>query len=170
MDSCFLGPSGLESGLLGCMWGLPSWNLVFGGLLRLNLNTCCFLGLFVFCCTVVAYLPTNLFTLSAHLLINTVSCHARRSISHKEIPQDKSKRRRKKQTNERKNKRTNERANERTDQNNKQAHKKSTQRTSERKNERADEHTNKRSCNRRAKQANKQPNKQANASNKQASK
>ena len=102
LDSCLLGPSGLEYGLLGWIWGLPSWNLAFGGLLRLNLNSCCFLGLFVFCCTVVAYLPTNLFTLSARLLINTVSSHARRSMSHKEIPQDKSQR----QTNTRTNKRT----------------------------------------------------------------
>ena len=86
LGSCLLGPSGLEYGLLGWIWGLPSWNLAFGGLLHLNLNSCCFLGLFVFCCTVVAYLPTNLFTLSARLLINTVSSHARRSISHKDTP------------------------------------------------------------------------------------
>ena len=68
--------SGLEYGLLGWIWVLASWSLAFGGLLRLSLNSYCFLGLFVFCCTVVAYLPTNLFTLSAHLLINTVSCYA----------------------------------------------------------------------------------------------
>ena len=92
LDSCLLGPSGLEYGLLGWIWGFPSWNLAFGGLLRLNLNYCCFLGLFVFCCTVVAYLPTNLCTLSARLLINTVSSHVRRRIFHKEIPQDKSQR------------------------------------------------------------------------------
>ena len=73
LDSCLLGPSGLEYGLLGWIWGLPSCNFAFGGLLRLNLNSCCFLGLFVFCCTVVAYLPTNIFTLSARLLINTAS-------------------------------------------------------------------------------------------------
>ena len=71
----------LEYGLLGLIWGLPSWNLAFGGLLRLNLNSYYFLGLFVFCCTLVASLPTNLFTLSAHLLINTVSTHARRSVT-----------------------------------------------------------------------------------------
>ena len=65
---CLLGPSGLESGLLVWIWGLPSWSLAFGGLLRLIQNSCGFLGLFVFCCTVATYLPTNLFTLSAHLL------------------------------------------------------------------------------------------------------
>ena len=92
LDSYFLGPSELEYGLLGGIWGLRSWHLAFDGLLRLNLNSCCFLGLFVFCCTVVAYLPTNLCALSARLLINTVSSHARRRISHKEIPQDKSQR------------------------------------------------------------------------------
>ena len=113
LDSCLLGPSGLEYGLLGWIWGLPSWNLAFGGPLRLNLNSCGFLGLFVFCCTVAAYLPINLFTLSAPLLINTVSsharrsishnCHARRSISHKEIPQDKSQQQTSKRTNQEKN-------------------------------------------------------------------
>ena len=87
-------PSGLDL-------GPPDWNLGFGGLLRLSLNSCCFLGLFVFCCTVAAYLTTDLFTLSAHLLINTVSSHARRSISHKGIPQDESKRQINKQTSER---------------------------------------------------------------------
>ena len=74
------GTFGLECGLLGWIWGLRSWNLAFGGLLRLNLNTCCFLGLFVFCCTLVVYLPTYLFTLSARLLINTVSSHTRSHI------------------------------------------------------------------------------------------
>ena len=106
LDSCFLGPSELEYGLLGGIWGLRSWHLAFGGLLRLNLNSCCFLGLCVFGCTVVAYLPVSLFTLSARLLINTVSTRARRRISRKETPQDKSQR----QTNKtRTNKRTNKR-------------------------------------------------------------
>ena len=89
LDSCFLGPSGLESGLLGWIWGLPSWNLAFGGLLRSNLNSCGFLGLFVFYCMVVAYLPTNVLTLPARRLINTVSYHARCSISDKGVPQEK---------------------------------------------------------------------------------
>ena len=80
-----LGPSGLEYGLLAWIWGLPSWNLAFGGLLRLNLKSCCFLGVYVFCCTVVAYLPTNLCALSARLLINTVSSHVRRSISQRKF-------------------------------------------------------------------------------------
>ena len=82
-----------------------------------------------FCCTMVAYLPINLFTLSARLLINTVSSHVRRSISHKEIPQDKSQR----QTNTRTNEQTNARAKKQT----------STQTTTnEWTNERADEQTN----------------------------
>ena len=111
LDSCLLGPSGLESGLLGWTWGLPSRSLAYGCLLRLNLNSCCFLGLFVLCYTVVAYLPTNLFTFSARLLINTVSSHARRSISHKEIPQEQTN---KTKTSERTKERARERTNERT--------------------------------------------------------
>ncbi|MEC7683380.1 MAG: hypothetical protein VYC88_06050 [SAR324 cluster bacterium] len=129
LDSCVLGPSGLEYTLLGWIWGLPSWNLAFGGLLRLNLNSCCFLGLFVFCCTVAAYLPTNLFTLSVRRLMNIGSCHARRSISHKEIPQRKSKRQINKQMNERTNERTGEKQT-------------STQTSKQQKNERENERTN----------------------------
>ena len=55
-----------------------------------------------------AYQP--LYPLSARLLINTVSSHARRSIPHKEIPHDKSQR----QTNTCTNKQTNERTGEKT--------------------------------------------------------
>ena len=129
LDFCLLGPKGLEYGLLGWIWGLPSWNLAFGGPLRSNLNSCCFLGLFVFCCTVAAYLPINLFTISAHLLINTVSSHARRSISHKGIPQDKCKRQINKQTSERTNERTGKKQT-------------STQTSKQQKNERKKERTN----------------------------
>ena len=39
---------------------------------------------------VVAYLPTNVLTLPARRLINTVSYHARRSISHKETSHEQS--------------------------------------------------------------------------------
>ena len=92
------------------------------------------------CYTVVAYLPTNLFTLSARLLINTVSCHARHSGSHKEIPQDNNKRQANKQTNKLTKERTDERTIERTkrmDEKNKYTNK---QKNSERTNERTDEH------------------------------
>ena len=117
-----LGPSGLEPGLLDWIWGLPSWNLAFRGPLRLNLNSCGFLGLFVFYFMVVAYLPTNVLTLPARRLINTVSYHARRSsISNKEIPQEQSNQPNK-QTNKRTNERTNERTKERTGKKIKQAH------------------------------------------------
>ena len=58
LDSCLLEPSGLEYGLLGWIWGLPSWNLAFGGLLRLIRNSCGFLGLFVSFLAVLAYLST----------------------------------------------------------------------------------------------------------------
>ena len=138
-------PSRLDS-------GLPSWNLAFGGLLRLNLNSCGFLGLFVFCCTVAAYLPTNVLTLPARRLINTVSYHARRSISHKGTPQERSKQSNK-QTNEQTNERTSGRTNEGTHgQKNKQAHK---QAINERTNERTGKQTKKGTNRHRNKQTHK---------------
>ena len=137
-----LGPSGLESGLLGWIWGLPSWNLAFCGLLRLHLNSCGFLELFVFYFMVVAYLPTNVLTLPARRLINTVSYHARRSsISNKEIPQEQSNQPNK-QTSERTNEQTNELKNARA-KNKQTSTRTSNQRTNERTDERTNRHTNK---------------------------
>ena len=121
----FLLAGTFEAGIwfLGWIWGLPSWNLAFCGLLRLNLNSCGFLGLFVFYFMVVAYLPTNVLTLPARRLINTVSYHARRSsISNKEIPQEQSNRPNK-QTSERTNEQTNELKNARAKKTNKHTNK-----------------------------------------------
>ena len=84
-DSCFPGSPGLDS----CLPGLPGLQSLVG--------------------PPGSFLPTNLLTLPARRLINTVSYHARRSISHKEIPQEQSN-----QTNTQANKRTSEQANERT--------------------------------------------------------
>ena len=75
----------MDSGLLVWIWGLPSWNLAFGGLLRLNLNSCRLLGLFVVYCMVVAYLPTNLLNPPARHLINTALHPARRRFSRKSL-------------------------------------------------------------------------------------
>ena len=87
-DSCFPGSPGLDS----CLPGLPGLQSLVG--------------------PPGSFLPTNLLTLPARRLINTVSYHTRRNISHKETSHEQSNQPNK-QTNERTNDGTNKRTSER---------------------------------------------------------